>query len=245
MPSKPLLPIVQKELTPEQAADFFLDLADQLEWYPADTLIVSVAIKKTGAENTRSARRFPHHLTMDEAWQRESRRSRADIPLRDDWVPYGRLWWQTLDACRAWYREQSQQRQEKIPNTDPQMRRYQRALHHLRQYYKTDRPWYNGDEVSMKGSAYPKTYGSFAGLVWFAGWRTGFLAVEQSIKGLYPQFTIMPPLDNPWVHAVAGILTLIAVSTLFYHAFKPWWIAGFSWWPSSQRIARVLQRLDF
>lgn len=241
---KTQLPFHDKEFSPDEAAIFFNDLSNELfRNNPELSLIISVTVHDPLLH---PSSKFPHRYhTMDEAFAQSLRTRRHYIPFRDDWVPYGRFWWQVLDACHLWYRTESTRRHEKILNTDPQLQHYQRVLRHLRHEYRTNRSWYNGDEVSMKGFAYPLISGMVTAPVWFLGWRSGFLAVQHVIHHFYPPFTITPPYNNLWVHMITGLIALISAGILAYHTFKPWWVAGWPWWSSSQRLTHMLKRLDF
>lgn len=179
---------------------------------------------------------------QDRYWDHHRRQRQCGIPFRDDWVPWGRLWWVTLDACRDWYRAANAASAVKIDRAHPHLQRYTQALAYLKNQHWANWSWYNGTETMMIGSLYSWGYALLA--TGIAG-SLSFPATTWTVLGfLNGAIRHAGPLGHAsvtWQLILWGIAVL-GWGNIARHAFATWWVAGFPWWPAAQRVERLLQR---
>lgn len=185
----------------------------------------------------------------DRYWDHHRRQRQCGVPFRDDWVPWGRLWWVTLDACRDWYRAASTTSSAKIDRSHPRLRQYTQALAYLKNQHWENWSWYNGTEIMMVGEFYSLAWAVFGSVLVV---HLSFPEIGQAAGIWLSQLTRLShhsvqtkvayqTASLKW-QIVAWAVAIGAWGNIARHAFATWWVAGLPWWPATRRVERLLQR---
>ena len=170
----------------------------------------------------------------ERVWKRQHR-------IRSYEGPWARLWGETLDAYRLWYRNTA----SGISHSDAshsERQRYHQALRYLRRQYVNSYDWYNpvgfGDDLPIQASFFWGTMTFSTTFIW-----AGIASRTMRILWLFHVLPTFPNIPSRWA---PYLLPLIL--GLWIHQLRPmavlWWMAGPPWWESSRRVQRLLHTVS-
>jgi len=176
-----------------------------------------------------------------ERQQQTERASKRRHQIRSYEGPWARLWWETLDACRLWYRSTASSASKRNAS-HPEWQRYHQALRYLRRQYVDSYDWYNpvsfGDDLPIQASFFWGTMTFSTTFVW-----VGVVSRTMRIPLLSHVSSTFPDIPSRWAPYLLALIIGLWIYQLRHMAVL-WWMAGPPWWESSRRVQRLLHAVS-